>query len=243
MNSYLYRASFHTIPMLAEKPLFRASQLSNCEPHLPAILLVDQEFGGAIKSVKDYKSFSDNNIIDARRPYGTVTEKFKRRIALGGTSNEINVHQDITGNRRILPINVDKIDYNSMLEFDKVALLMEAYHMLKSGFNWVIQSQDDIKYIYDNTQENQEIMPFEELFFVHFHMTQSETHNIRKVFNRGEIIEYMNAYLISKVDGHKIKDVCVKNDLDYKTHNYNGKSKKGIELFVRPAFESVRADL
>ena len=106
-----------------------------------SLLVIDDEFGGkAFKDVKEYKAISDINIITQRRPYERESKTFKRRAILCGTSNELDILKDVTGNRRILPINVDNVDYDTMLSISKVGLIMEAYSLLKSGFVWIVRT-------------------------------------------------------------------------------------------------------
>ena len=76
-----------------------------------SMILLDDEFGGkAFKENKDFKELSDKNIITVRRPYERIADDFKRITLLAGTTNEIEVLKDPTGNRRIIPINVISID-------------------------------------------------------------------------------------------------------------------------------------
>jgi predicted P-loop ATPase len=126
-----------------------------------SLLVLDDEFGGkAFKDVKEYKAISDMNIITQRRPYEREAKTFKRRAILCGTSNEVDILKDVTGNRRILPVNVDKIDYNRILEIDKTSLIIEAFNLLQSGFEWIVRTQDDMDYIKNNSYQNETILTY-----------------------------------------------------------------------------------
>jgi predicted P-loop ATPase len=74
----------------------------------------------------------------------------QRLAVLGGTSNENEILTDPTGNRRIIPINVLSINHEAYNAIDKIDVLMEAYHLFKSGFKWEL-SRDDIRTLNNNT--------------------------------------------------------------------------------------------
>lgn len=153
---------------------------------------------------------------------------FRRRASLAGTSNELDVLKDSTGNRRILPILVKSTDYESMVSFDKTSLIMEAYNLYKSGFEWRIYSQEEKDYIKDNTQQNQAVLAFEEVFFMYFSLERNSKHPIETVMNQGEVLQYLNIHSGLKPTKFDIAEVFKKNNMDYK--NWNG--KKGVRLYL-----------
>lgn len=201
-----------------------------------SLLVLDDEFGGkAFKDVKEYKAISDMNIITQRRPYEREAKTFKRRAILCGTSNEVDILKDVTGNRRILPVNVDKIDYNRILEIDKTSLIIEAFNLLQSGFEWIVRTQDDMDYIKNNSYQNETILPIEEIFFKHFSLDQTLHHVNEQVWNQGEILEYLNQRSIMKPTKYDLKEILVKNKLIYKSWRSEfGVVKNGIKLWTMP---------
>jgi len=197
-----------------------------------SLLVLDDEFGGkAFKDVKEYKAISDMNIITQRRPYEREAKTFKRRAILCGTTNEIDILKDVTGNRRILPISVDKVDYDRMLEIDKTSLIIEAYNILQSGFEWILRTEDEIEYLRQNASHNETVLPVEEIFFKHFSTTQDVNHAFEKVWNQGEILEYLNFNSILKPTKYDLKEVLTKNKLEYKLYRTEFGVKKGILLW------------
>lgn len=199
-----------------------------------SLLVLDDEFGGkAFKDVKEYKAISDINIVTQRRPYERESKTFKRRAALCGTTNEIDILKDVTGNRRILPISVERVDYDLMLSINKTDLIIEAYNLLKSGFEWILRTENEINYLKEQTQHNETVLPIEEVFFNHFSFEETSTHFIEDILNQGEILEYLNLKSILKPTKYDLKEILVKNKVDYKTYNYYGKSKKGIKIFKK----------
>ena len=198
-----------------------------------SLLVLDDEFGGkAFKDVKEYKAISDMNIITQRRPYERESKTFKRRAILCGTTNEIDILKDVTGNRRILPISVDKVDYDKMLKINKNELIIEAYNLLKSGFEWILRTEEEIEYLRINSSQNETILPIEEIFFKHFSEEPTEIHVIEKIWNQGEILEFLNNHSILKPTKYDLKEVLTKNKMIYKSwRNENGVIKNGIKLW------------
>lgn len=110
------------------------------------LIVVDDECGN--KSKKDaqhLKSTLSKQTFTVRLPYGKVNVDLARLASLGGTSNELGLLNDPTGNRRIVPIEVFDINKPSLNSVSKVALWMEAYRLYHSGFDFELSSADIAK--------------------------------------------------------------------------------------------------
>ena len=199
-----------------------------------SLIVLDDEFGGlATKDVKDFKKMADTNIIDMRLPYGSIYSKFKRRASLAGTSNETNILKDVTGNRRILPIQVERIDYDTMITIDKDALWKQVFKLYSDGFDWKIYTDKDVDYLNENTAVNIDVNPIEELFFNYFSLTETEYFNLKNIANQGEVLNYLNIHTSVKATKYDVKDIFVKNKLEYKTHRVDGMARSGVILWVK----------
>ena len=202
-----------------------------------SLIVMDDEFGGkAVKDSKEYKAVADSNGVTQRRPYERESKTFKRRGLLGGTCNEDDILKDVTGNRRILPLNVKKIDYDTMVGIDKVSLIIEAYNLLRSGFNWMVRTEEDIEYLKSNSEENQAILPVEELFFKNFRL-QEESIFVNEVhLNQGELLTQMQTiYPKMAISKYDLKDVFTKNKMEYKNYRISSNElKKSFKLYVKP---------
>jgi len=199
-----------------------------------SLLVLDDEFGGkAFKDVKEYKAISDMNIITQRRPYERESKTFKRRAILCGTTNEVDILKDVTGNRRILPISVERIEYDRMLSINKTDLIIEAYNLLQSGFEWILRTEEEITYLRDNCQHNETILPIEEIFFSHFQLQYSQEFWFEKIWNQGEILEYLNLHSILKPTKYDLREVLTKNKMEYKKHRIGEITKSGMKLYTR----------
>ena len=93
------------------------------------IILCDDEFGGKSKQeAKKLKELSSKQTFSIRKPYGRVHEELNRYAVLCGTSNDEEVINDPTGNRRILPIVVSETGWDAYEAIDKIDLFIEALH-------------------------------------------------------------------------------------------------------------------
>lgn len=112
------------------------------------LILMDDELGG--KSKKDSRKLKDilsKNMFSLREPYGRANVDLKRLAVLCGTTNEPEILTDTTGNRRIIPIIVHGINKGIYNSVDKTAMLMEAYKLWESGFQWQILNDSDVAYL------------------------------------------------------------------------------------------------
>jgi len=199
-----------------------------------SLLVLDDEFGGkAFKDVKEYKAISDINIVTQRRAYEREAKTFKRRAALCGTTNEVDILKDVTGNRRILPISVERIEYDRMLSINKTDLIIEAYNLLASGYEWILRKEEDINYLKENASHNETVLPIEEIFFSHFQLQYSKEFHIEKIWNQGEILEFLNIQSIMKPTKYDLKEILIKNKMEYKNFRVGDLTKKGLKLYTR----------
>lgn len=133
------------------------------------LIILDDEMGG--KSKKDSKRFkrlTSQRIFSIREPYGRTHSDLRRLAILCGTSNEDDVLDDPTGNRRKIPIMVANILHNAYNNVDKTEVFMEAYHLLKAGFNWKILSREDKAYLGKHNATFEEVTSEKELILEYF---------------------------------------------------------------------------
>ena len=138
------------------------------------LIIMDDEMGG--KSKKDnvrLKELCSKDYFDLREPYGRNNVRLKRLSMLCGTTNHLEVLNDPTGNRRIIPINVTKINHSIYNEIDKIDLFMEAYHLFHSGFSSNM-SKSDIELLGSQTSDFESTSLEEELFFKYFRTPTKE---------------------------------------------------------------------
>lgn len=204
-----------------------------------SLLLVDDEYGGkSIKENEQFKALTSQGTIQERVSYGREDEIFIRRSALGGTSNEYNLLKDFTGkNRRVLPLNILGVKLDDYIKINKTELIMEAYNLLKGGFEWDIYKEEDVNYLYDNTQANLDQLPVDDIFKMHFSFEEDEEFNSKVVWNQGEIINYFARWTPHKLTRYDVKHIMDKNFQRISTHRVNEKTKRGY-LFYRKDINS-----
>ncbi|NIV12863.1 MAG: hypothetical protein GWN62_16760 [Aliifodinibius sp.] len=123
-------------------------------------LIVDDEFGG--KSKRDatkLKRLSSQQTFTIRMPYGRMSEDLRRLAVLAGTSNDYEVINDPTGNRRIIPVNIESLDIDRFKAIDKDLLFIELYQAWqKNKTKWFLTKQE-IELLNKITIKNTEVMP------------------------------------------------------------------------------------
>lgn len=203
------------------------------------LLVMDDEFGGkAFKDIKEYKSLSDRNIDRQRRPYTKEAFNYKRRAGLAGTSNETEILKDVTGNRRILPIRVDKVDLKALKSIDTVEMFYEAKNLLNNNFQWQIYSQEDKDYLKQNTSDFDAVLNAEELFFNFFRFEAEKGFTRRLVFNQSDILDILLVNTKIQIHPAQVKDVMIKHRQKYQSYRVEGGSvKKGYLLFLKDNVE------
>lgn len=117
------------------------------------ILIMDDEYGG--KSKHDSKVLKDlisKHEFTIRLPYARMPSTMRRIATLCGTTNEPDILVDTTGNRRIIPMEVQEGDRDFDLydSIDKTQLWVEVYQLYKSGFRYEL-TKDEVKQLNDNT--------------------------------------------------------------------------------------------
>jgi hypothetical protein len=160
------------------------------------LVICDDEMGGKSKKEnKLLKELTSKEVFSLREPYGRNNVDLVRLAALCGTSNDNELLNDPTGNRRIIPMHVYSIDFDVYNAIDKIELFMEAYHLWKTGYAYQLTDKE-IEYLGQDK--------------VSFEVTCMEKELIQKYFEVGEE-EHMSAseikiYLDNKTNQKLILD-------------------------------------
>lgn len=197
-----------------------------------SLMMLDDEFGGkSVKEAEQFKSVTDSNEITERVPYGREDEVFKRRTLLCGTSNTYNLLKDFSGkNRRILPINIKCINHDKFQAIDKKELIIEAYNLLKSGFDWKIYKEEDVDYLYQNTQDNIDVLPIEDIFKQYFRFEPEGDYQHKVVRNQGQLMEFFKKYTVFKeTSKYDIKAILDKNGISMQKTYWDAKQDKNVK--------------
>lgn len=126
-------------------------------------IILDDEYGGKSKrEEKRLKEITSKAWINVREPYGRVSVDLRRLSVFCGTSNESQILNDPTGNRRILPIHINSIDHTLYNQCDKEMLWTELYSLYKSGYDYRILNEE-ISELNANTEDFKHASAEEEL--------------------------------------------------------------------------------
>ena len=135
------------------------------------LLILDDEYSGKLKEdAKNIKRMLSAPHFDLREPYGRQNIKMKRIATLCATTNETQILNDITGNRRILVLEITgKFNYELYNSIDKEQVFAQLVHLHKNGY---VAELDDMmidlikEYTHGrNSEPNREEECLEKLFY------------------------------------------------------------------------------
>jgi len=192
------------------------------------IMILDDELSGHSKSdIETIKNLCSKRWINVRRPYGKHNEDLKRRAVFAGTSNNLEIINDPTGNRRFIPIEVMSIDHQKYNDIDKKDLWMEAYSHYKDGFEWKL-SKEDVKQLNDNTQEFEEPSPERELLMKYFEKPKANqlSDDLTNTEIKAEIERKSDQRLSARKLGMELKSL----GYEKKVKKVDGKPKRIYEI-------------
>ncbi len=116
------------------------------------LCIFDDDLAGITKGeTHEFKMLTSKDYVTAREAYGRKAKTLKRIAVFCGTSNTLELLNDPTGNRRILPINVLDINRDIYNSVDKIDVFIEAYHLYQDRFQWEL-SQAEIQKLVDCTR-------------------------------------------------------------------------------------------
>jgi predicted P-loop ATPase len=139
------------------------------------LLILDDEFGG--KSKQDEKKFKElisKDVFTVRMPYGHYFKDMRRLSVLCGTTNEEQVINDLTGNRRIIPFQINYIDEQKFSEIDKTELFIELYWKFRENPKAFFLTKSDIERLNEVCYDANQVAPELELPLKYF---KKSTHN------------------------------------------------------------------
>lgn len=174
------------------KRYFGLSQLDNGKDDqilmCDKLIILDDEYSGKLKDdARNIKRLLSAPHFDLREPYGKQNVKMKRIATLCATSNETQILNDVTGNRRILVLEITgKFDYELYNSIDKEQLFGQLLTLHKRGFEAQLNDEmiDKIKeYTHGrNSEPNKEEECLEKLFH------NPEVHDGYSYFTNTEIV-------------------------------------------------------
>lgn len=197
------------------------------------LIILDDEFGGKSKREdKRLKELTSKQWINVREPYGRVSVDLRRLAVLAGTTNDEHILTDLTGNRRILPIQVINMIHSLYNSVDRDVLFMELYYLYKSGYNYQL-TQDEIILLEQSTKNFNQVTLEEELILMHFAPAKGTEHNIEWLITTA-ILE-----VVTSESNHRVNTVILGKAL--KKLGFISKSKKvnGNSVYAYPVIRKT----
>lgn len=131
------------------------------------IIIADDELKSRITEIDFVKSILSNPYVNVRKLYDVLDFNYRKIASFAGTSNDPQLLNDPSGNRRFLILMLKGVDREMYASVDKVALLMEAYRLYKSGFE-LEPSKEFLKALEINSKQFEVLNVAEELLINHF---------------------------------------------------------------------------
>jgi len=107
-----------------------------------ALLIIDDEMDGrSYEADKTFKTILSTKELTTRRKYDRRISTIRRRASFAGSGNNLSIVRE-QQNRRIIPVEVERIHFERLAEVDLTDLFIEASHLYKQGFIYSYQSSD-----------------------------------------------------------------------------------------------------
>jgi len=153
------------------------------------LIILDDEYGGkSKKEEKRLKELTSKEFINVREPYGRVSLDLRRLAVFCGTSNETQILNDPTGNRRQIPIHILGIDQNEYNKCDKEGLWRELYAMYRAGWDYTVLRQE-IEELNESTNSFKHSTPEEDL--IHKKLSPGTTANYGEWMSLTDIQQFL----------------------------------------------------
>ncbi len=108
------------------------------------LLLIDDEMDGrSYEQSQSFKNILSTGTNTTRRKYDRRISSIKRRASFAGSGNSLKVVRE-RGERRIIPIEVLRIDRNKLNQLDLTDMFIEAYHLFMEGYQYSFQPGDKL---------------------------------------------------------------------------------------------------
>lgn len=109
------------------------------------LIMLDDEMGG--KSMREEKQIKKITSIDkeqTRGAYKSMDQYYHRAAIFCGTTNDEWILSDPTGNRRFLPVYVNKMNFELFNSVDKGLLFYELYAEWKNGYSTKLSKEEQL---------------------------------------------------------------------------------------------------
>lgn len=166
--------------------------------------------------------------IKERRAYGIFTEEYPRRASFIGSSNNKELLNDVTGNRRFLVVEATEFKKDLKIDIDQV--YAQGLNLFKNNYKYWFDLEDILR-VNENNSEFTKVSEVEECIKKYFIVPNDLSKGI-SFYNATDIASYL--YKKNESSGMKrlnnIEIGKVMNALGFKTKKVKGIKKYIVEL-------------
>lgn len=113
------------------------------------------------KKISSLKAFITRSKVKGRRPYGRYEVELPKICSFIGSANDESFLHDPTGNRRFVPFEVTKLDFEALDKLDINQVWAEAYHLFRQGFRYWMTKDEERELAEHNTRYEVQTAEFE----------------------------------------------------------------------------------
>lgn len=163
------------------------------------------------RELNQLKAIVTATSINERAPYAHVSENRQHICSFCATGNNKQFLTDLTGNRRFLPFEVERIQSPREHPFDYGHIYAQVLYLLRNGFQFWFDA-DDPRMI-THCQQFMEPQHEEELILRYFRTPQrtSGIPEFGEWLSASEILEYCNAHSKKPLSGRKVAQLMRKH--------------------------------
>jgi hypothetical protein len=196
-----------------------------------AMLLNDEMSMRKRADLETIKKLCSAQWFNVRKPYGKMAEDLRRIAVLAGTSNNTEIIDDPTGNRRIIPIEIDNIPHDAYNNIDKKDLWMEAYAEFTDGYQYIL-GDTDIEMLNKNTSKYEESSLERELLQKYCKEPQTNPERDLNYHSNSEVKVYLEMQTNQRLGTRKLGMELKSLGYNQEMKTVNGKYKRAyfIEL-------------
>ena len=204
------------------------------------LIICDDEFGGkSKKEEKLLKELASKQIFSVRPPYGKRNIDMLRYAVLCGTSNDSQLLNDLSGNRRIIPIDIEGINWQIYNEVDKDLLFAELYNEYINNTNqWQLNTLD-INILNDLTHENK-IVCYEEELLIRYFKEPNATYS--KWMTNTDILDVLSRDTKQRITAQKLGQVLKNYGYVKEYKSINGKTA-GVYYMCLKDEQNIAVDI
>lgn len=191
------------------------------------LIIMDDEFGGKNKKEeKRMKEILSKQTFSIREPYGRIQVDLDRLCMMAGTTNDEQILNDPTGNRRILPINVQSIHHDVYNSVCKDALFMDLYRLYLSGWNYEL-TKEEIEALNASGEQFEDIPLEVEMFHSEFRKPEINERHATEALTNSQILNLLQMHT-KKILSPRILGSFLKKE---GFHRYQ-KKDRSVKLWV-----------